>query len=177
MLYLSGISLAVLDAAQRGRLLAALARHRARGVRIAFDSNVRPALWADLATAAEWLTAALRTADIALVSLDDERRLAGDADAAACAGRIAALGPPEVVVKQGAAGALLRVDGAQRPIPPVPASRVTDTTAAGDSFNGAYLAVRLLGAEPVHAATTAAELASHVVRHPGALIPKDAMPI
>jgi 2-dehydro-3-deoxygluconokinase len=54
---------------------------------------------------------------------------------------------------------------------------VADTTAAGDSFNGAYLAVRLLGAEPTDAAATAAELASHVVRHTGALIPKEAMPV
>jgi len=176
LIYLSGISLAVLDAAQRERLLAALARHRAAGVRIAFDTNLRPALWTDLATADTWLDAALRTADIALVSLDDEQRLQADRGPGACAGRIAALGPREIVVKQGAAGALLQVDGAQQPVPPVRAPHVADTTAAGDSFNGAYLAVRLMGGNPVDAAAAGAKLASHVVRHVGALIPKETMP-
>jgi 2-dehydro-3-deoxygluconokinase len=177
LVYLSGVSLAVLDAPQRRRLLAALARHRADGVRVAFDTNLRPALWPDLATAAEWLTAGLGVADLALVSFEDEQRLFEDADPGACAARIAALGPHEIVVKQGAAGALLHVDGAQQPVPPVPTAVVADTTAAGDSFNGAYLAMRLMGAEPVAAAAAGAKLASHVVRHTGALIPTDAMPL
>jgi 2-dehydro-3-deoxygluconokinase len=177
LVYLSGISLAVLDPSQRRRLLEALARHRRGGVQVAVDTNLRPALWPDLATAADWLGAALRTADIALVSFDDERRLFDDATPADCATRIAAAGPREIVVKQGASGALLQVDGAAQPVPPVPASAVADTTAAGDSFNGAYLAVRLMGGNPVDAAAAGAELASHVVRHTGALIPKERMPI
>jgi len=177
MLYLSGISLAILDDRQRRRLLDALNRHREAGVTIAFDSNLRPALWRDLESARQVLTSALAAADIALVSLEDEQRLFDDDDAGACAARIERLGPTEVVVKQGASGALLRVDGAQMPVPPVPASQVADTTAAGDSFNGGYLALRLLGANPPDAAAAGAKLASHVVRHQGALIPKAAMPV
>ncbi|WP_084627895.1 PfkB family carbohydrate kinase [Elstera litoralis] len=51
-----------------------------------------------------------------------------------------------------------------------------DTTAAGDSFAAGYLAARLGGAS-VHAAALAAHrLASIVIQHPGAIIPKAAMP-
>ena len=42
LLYVSGITLAILGAAGRHRLFEALARARARGAIIAFDSNYRP---------------------------------------------------------------------------------------------------------------------------------------
>lgn len=42
LLYVSGITLAILGAAGRDRLFEALARARARGAIIAFDSNYRP---------------------------------------------------------------------------------------------------------------------------------------
>jgi 2-dehydro-3-deoxygluconokinase len=57
----------------------------------------------------------------------------------------------------------------------VPAQRVeqvVDTTAAGDSFSAAYLARRLLGGSPVQAAEAGHRLASQVIQHPGALIPR-----
>ena len=50
-LYLSGISIAILDDAARDRLADGLTRFRARGGRVAFDSNYRPVLWPDLTTA------------------------------------------------------------------------------------------------------------------------------
>ena len=53
---------------------------------------------------------------------------------------------------------------------------VVDTTAAGDSFAAAYLAARLAGAEPVEAARAGHALAGVVVCHPGAIIPRTAMP-
>jgi len=45
-----------------------------------------------------------------------------------------------------------------------------DTTAAGDSFAGAYLAARLSGASAVAAATAGADLAGRVIQHRGAII-------
>jgi 2-dehydro-3-deoxygluconokinase len=65
------------------------------------------------------------------------------------------------------------------PVQEVPTQRVAqvvDTTAAGDSFAGAYLAARLAGAEAAAAAAAGNALAARVVQHRGALMPRDAMP-
>ncbi len=49
-----------------------------------------------------------------------------------------------------------------------------DTTAAGDSFNAAYIAARLSGDGPQAAAAAAHRLAGEVIRHRGAIMPRDA---
>jgi 2-dehydro-3-deoxygluconokinase len=54
-------------------------------------------------------------------------------------------------------------------------SRVVDTTAAGDSFGGAYLAARSAGATPIAAAKMAALMAAVVIAHPGAIAPNDSI--
>jgi 2-dehydro-3-deoxygluconokinase len=53
---------------------------------------------------------------------------------------------------------------------------VVDTTAAGDSFGAAYLAARLSGSDPEQAAHAGHRLAGAVIRHRGAIIPREAMP-
>jgi sugar/nucleoside kinase (ribokinase family) len=53
---------------------------------------------------------------------------------------------------------------------------VVDTTGAGDSFNSAYLAARLLGIEPIKAALWGHALAAKVIAQPGAIIPLTTMP-
>lgn len=53
-----------------------------------------------------------------------------------------------------------------------PAPRVVDTTAAGDSFNGAYLAARLTGADEPQAMRLAHDQAVRVIGQPGAIIPR-----
>ena len=66
-------------------------------------------------------------------------------------------------------------DGALR-VPVEEPVRVVDTTAAGDSFNAAYMAARLAGLAPTEAARVGHRVAGAVVGHPGAIIPRSAMP-
>jgi 2-dehydro-3-deoxygluconokinase len=178
LIYFSGISLSLYGEAGRQRLLDGLDRARAGGVRIAFDTNYRPRGWAGAEAARAAMNAALARVDIALCSLDDERAVHGDADAAAAAGRLHAAGVGEVVIKLGAEGALIAPgEGAARTVPAIRLDQpVVDTTAAGDSFNAAYLAARLAGRDPADAARAGHRLAAEVVRHPGAIIPREAMP-
>lgn len=175
-LYFSGISLAILPPAGRARLLAAAAALRARGAAVIFDNNYRPRLWPDTAAAREAFTQALAVATMALVTLDDEAlRLDRPLDEALLADTLA-LPVPELVVKRGASPTLLRLAGeAPRAVPTEPVAQVVDTTAAGDSFAGAYLAARLAGASAEQAARAGNRLAARVVQHPGAIIPLERM--
>ncbi len=176
-LYFSGISLAILPPDARERLWAVAARLRARGAVVAFDNNYRPRLWPDRAVARAAFARSVALASVALLTLDDEVALhADDGDAAAQLARSLAAPCPEVVVKRGAQSTLVRVgDAAPHEVPVQPAPRVVDTTAAGDSFAGAYLAARLSGADAATAAAAGNRLAGRVVQHRGALIDPAAM--
>jgi 2-dehydro-3-deoxygluconokinase len=175
-LYFSGITLAVLAPEARERFRAALLAARARGGKVAFDSNFRPALWPDRAAAREILMGFLPAVTHALPTFDDEQALFGDTDSAATLRRYADAGVPEIVVKRGPQGCTLRVDGNARDVPvPAPITPV-DTTAAGDAFNAGYLAARLTGATPERAARAGHGLAGAVIQHPGAIIPRAATP-
>lgn len=170
-LYFSGISLAILDAAARERLFETARRVRAHGGRVVFDNNYRSRLWADAPTARAAYAEALALADVALVTLDDEQLLYGDTSLAESRARSLAGPCGEVVIKQGGGPVIVRL-GADEPIEvsAVRVERVVDTTAAGDSFAGAYLAARLSGAAAVDAAAAGAQLASRVIQHRGAII-------
>jgi 2-dehydro-3-deoxygluconokinase len=171
LVYLSGITLAVLSPAARRDLALFLATFRAAGGLVAFDSNYRPRLWPDAAQARATIGAFWRLTDVGLPSIDDEAALWGDADAGATLRRLAAAGVRRGALKRGAEGPLaIGWEGALPPFPPERAPR--DTTAAGDSFNGAYLAAMLAGAPPPACLAAGHALASRVVRHPGAIIPR-----
>lgn len=175
MLYVSGITLSILDDPQRAALVGLLAAVRGQGGQVVFDGNFRPHGWPDPAAARRWYEAALRQATIALPTFEDEQRLFGDATPEATVARLHGLGLAEIAVKLGPAGALLAAGGAVTSVATEPVEAI-DTTAAGDSFNGGYLAARLLGRDPLAAAHIGNRLAGATVRHPGALIPPDAMP-
>ena len=177
VLYLSGISLAILAPAARERLFALVRRLRERGAWLVFDNNYRARLWPDAASARAAFERFLAEADIALVTLDDALALAPAEPAADVLARTLALPCAEVVVKRGAAPALVRVAGAPlAEVAPPRVERVVDTTAAGDSFAAGYLAARLRGLAPDRAAGVGNRLAACVIGHPGAIIDADAMP-
>lgn len=83
-------------------------------------------------------------------------------------------GVPEVLLTRGEAGAIASRDGERWLIAVEEPRQVVDTTAAGDAFNGAYLAARLRGAGPAEAGLAAARLSAEVVAHPGAIAPRAA---
>jgi 2-dehydro-3-deoxygluconokinase len=173
LIYFSGITLGILTPAARERLIAALAERRQQGATIAYDTNFRPALWPDEDEARAAMETALMVADIALPTFDDEQRLFGDATPEAAAERVASFGVKEVVIKNGDAPCLVVADGRQESVPPVKPRRMVDTTGAGDSFGGAYLAARLMGRPPVEAAELGHRVAAEVVGVHGALAPID----
>lgn len=176
LVYLSGITLSVFDRPSRDRLFGLLARARATGARIAFDTNFRPRGWPDQAEAASVFDRAFRASDIVLAGVEDHELLYGSADPNELTARLQAAGVTEAVVKLAdPACRVVSADGTETVVAePVPV--VVDTTAAGDSFAAGYLAARRAGRPPVQAAQVGHRLAGAVVGHSGAIIPLAAMP-
>ncbi|MBM2712008.1 sugar kinase [Mesorhizobium caraganae] len=170
LVYFSGITLAILNAAARKTLLAAVAKARAAGSLVAFDPNYRPRLWQSREEAQAAILDALAVTDIALPTFPDEQMLFGDAAPQATAARFGKL-VGEVVVKNGEEPALIATGGTLQPVPAQHVATPVDTTGAGDSFNGGYLAARLAGHAPAEAVQRAHRVAAAVVQVRGALAP------
>ena len=115
----------------------------------------------------------LSAADLALPGVDDHKVLFNDADSPAVLARLVSYGVQEIIVKNGKEGVLALVDGDSFHSPVVQVKKVVDTTAAGDSYNGGYLAARLQGKSAKAACQYAATLAAFVVEHTGAIVAKD----
>src|SRR3954451_19079766 len=173
LLYFSGITLSLYGDAGRARFVKVLDSARAQGRRIAFDTNFRPRGWPDRAVAQAAYRTAFDRANIVLASTEDLELLFG------------AEGVQEILSHRSSAELVLklatpacRVISADRDeeVEAEPVASVVDTTAAGDSFAAAYIAARLSGVAPREAAYAGHRLAGAVVRHPGAIIPRAAMP-
>ncbi|HEY8595099.1 MAG TPA: sugar kinase [Devosiaceae bacterium] len=170
LVYFSGITLGILTPDARAALLGALASARKKGARLAFDPNIRPALWPDEDALRDAITAAASISDIVMPTHTDEQPVFGDETPAATAQRYRDLGVAEVVVKDGAEPALVAYDEGHVLVGAEDNVDVIDATGAGDSFNGAYLAARLSGHAPLEAARAAHRTAATVIGHHGALV-------
>ena len=168
LIYVSGISLAILTPEDRAEALALLQGVSDAGGRIAFDPNLRPALWPSLEAAREAFEAAVRFADILLPSRQDIETLYGEKGSTAQLRLLTALGAREIALTAEGDDALI-FDGQVHALTP-PKAQVVDTSGGGDSFNGAYLAARLHGASAAEAGVRGLALAARVVEQPGALI-------
>jgi 2-dehydro-3-deoxygluconokinase len=177
LIYFSGITLSLYSALGLGRFLAVLEVARQQGAKVAFDGNFRPRAWkGDLQRTRTVFIETLKRVDIALPTFDDEAVLWGDPSPESTVDRLQAFGIGEIVVKNGPNSALVATTGGKesyQEFVPVPEVLVpVDATAAGDAFNAGYLAARLSGTVPAQAAGVAHRLAGHVIRHPGALLPR-----
>ncbi|WED24600.1 sugar kinase [Vibrio sp. JC009] len=176
MIYISGISLAILPEDCREMLLNVLEACRKDGVLIAFDNNYRPRLWESSENAQSWYQHVLKLTDIAFLTYDDEEALWGDTSEEQAIARTQDLGVSEIVIKRGGDACFVITPEARYSVAPAPVSNIIDTTAAGDSFSAGYLAKRILGGSCEESAAAGHKVAGTVIQYRGAVINKDVMP-
>lgn len=172
VVYLSGITLAVLEPEARTSLIEACRAVRNSGRYVVFDSNFRGTLWHDLSTAKDCYERMLTATVLALPTLDDFSELLPGANAAELIAWLSKLGVAETCLKQGTRPPIVWADGHQEQIACKFVDDPKDTTAAGDSFSAGYIASRLRGASPLDSAVRGHEVASFVVQHNGAIVSK-----
>ena len=167
IIYLSAITLAILPSDIRSGLLDWLEGWDGT---VVFDSNFRPLLWESTEAARLAVSRAWRRADIGLPSLDDEMGLFENRGETEVLERLRSCGLKHGVLKRGARGPL-SLSGQRFPRADYPvAEKVVDTTAAGDSFNGGYLAALYSGATQREAMISGHKLAVEVIRNAGAIV-------
>ena len=170
LVYLSGITLAILRPMVRSQMMLTLDDFRACGGLVAFDSNHRPQLWGSAAEARQANLAMWSCVDIALPSVDDELEIHGESDEREVLDRLRGFGIRCGALKRGSAGPVA-VDCSVDGLTFAPASGVVDSTAAGDSFNAGFLAETVKGGSQAEAMRTGHALASLVVQSNGAIVP------
>jgi len=170
IVYFSGITLAILPEDDRAAFVAALAQARREGRTVAFDPNIRLRLWPDSQTMARAISEAAAAASIVFPTFPDEQDVFGDADPASCADRYRRLGADVVIVKNGEYPCLGVSSGEEVAVDAVSVPRPVDTTGAGDSFNGAFLAAMAAGAGLAESITAGHKTAAHTIGGRGALV-------
>ena len=173
--FFSGISLAILDEASRSKLWALISELKQAGTQIYFDPNYRPKLWRSIDETRAAFEQAFSLSDLILPSLEDMQQLWDAASFEDAAMKLRQFAPDAaLVIKDGPAGILYADETEQFHLPVTPVANVVDTTAAGDSFNGSFIAARIAGKSAHDALDFAARVAAEVIQHKGAVITMDA---
>lgn len=172
--FYSGISLAILADEDRDKLWLLLETLRSEGVKIVFDPNYRPKLWAQTRDIKAIYERAFSLCDLLLPGIEDFEHLYGSKTADDVMSVLAAFTIPEVILKNGPEKVTCYVAGNDAvDVKITPVKHVVDTTSAGDSFNGAFLASRLQGKDIVSSVGFAASVAGEVIQHKGAIVPTE----
>ena len=176
LVYLSGITLAILPQEVRNRFYAWAKRYRRLGGKIAFDSNYRPSLWENRQTARLETAKMWASCDIALPSLSDELELFDSDGEREVIARLRDAGASLGSLKRGDRGPV-SLSGDVLEFATVPPQAIVDTTAAGDSFNAGYLAAFVRRSDPVACISAGYDLASEVIKHRGAICSVEVNPV
>ncbi|MBU3020431.1 sugar kinase [Aestuariibacter sp. A3R04] len=172
-IFLSGITLSLYSSDTRKMLCDFLQYFRGRGGLVIFDNNYRPRNWSSVSEASAAFNEIMHIADLALLSMEDEIALHGEHSMPNCLARWLKSGATEVVIKNGAEGVLAgnTTDSFKVAVPTV--VKPVDTTAAGDSFNGAFLASKARGQSLAMCVRAGQYCAAQVIMHKGAIVPRD----
>ena len=168
ILHVSGISQAISTVAADA-VFAAIETVKGAGGRVSYDTNLRQGLW-PLERARAITHAAMSRCDFALPGLDDALHLTGLTDPDAIADFYLKLGAGVVALTMGTDGTLVATPDDRRRIKGRQLQAV-DATAAGDTFDGAFLARILAGDEPYQAARYANAAAALSTQGYGAVAP------
>lgn len=173
ILHVSGISQAISDCAADA-VFEAIGLTRTAGGKVSYDTNLRLKLW-PLERARAVTHAAMAQCDIALPGLEDAQLLTGLTEPDAIVDFYLRLGASVVALTLGAEGTLVatpderaRVQGRM--------VKAVDATAAGDTFDGAFLARVAAGDTPFEAARYANAAAALSTLGYGAVAPMPRRP-
>lgn len=170
IVYVTGITMAILDDMGRNVLLDMMRDARAAGKTVVFDSNLRPRLWPGTQHMTEAVMRAAAVSDVVLPSFDDEAAFFGDKDMSATSARYVNAGATTVVVKNGEGQICFHNQGEEGVVTPPAAAQVVDTTSAGDSFNAGFLVSFAQSDDIETAILQGAKVARHVIGQKGALV-------
>lgn len=140
-------SLSLTDQPAREATIFALEKAKELGCIVTYDPNYRASLWENEETAMEQMRSLIPYADIMKISDEECALLTGDADPCGAAAILGEKGVKIVTVTLGADGALVYMKGISMHVPGFVPAKVADTTGAGDSFFGGFVA-KLLQTEP-----------------------------
>ena len=168
ILHVSGISQAISSTAA-DTVFEAIGVVKKAGGMVSYDTNLRLKLW-PIERARAVTHAAMAQCDIALPGMDDAVLLTGLDDPFAIVEFYQNLGPKIVALTLGAKGTLVATEE-DRQIVPVREVEAIDATAAGDTFDGAFLARVAAGDDPFEAARYANAAAALATLGYGAVAP------
>jgi 2-dehydro-3-deoxygluconokinase len=172
IVFLSGISLAILLPEQREMLWALIKEAKQSGAKIIFDPNYRPHLWESKEIAQQQTIKAFELSDQVLPGVEDLTGLFGKNTVQECLDYCAEFSFEEVILKQGADSVHVVNKYGHEEIKIKPSDNVVDTTSAGDAFNGLYLGSRLQNFSVKQSVEFANYGACQVIATPGAIMPK-----
>ncbi|HET8631345.1 MAG TPA: sugar kinase [Thermomicrobiales bacterium] len=161
----TGISLAL------GETLAATTRRamelaREAGCTVCFDPNLRPSLWS-IEQARAGLLPVIAGVDVLLSGLQEMRALLETEEIGAIMAWCRERGVGQVVLKDGARGSHVLIDGEARLVPPVEVGEEVDPVGAGDAFDAGFVSGLLRGWDPHRCALLGNIAGAYATQTPG----------
>ena len=141
------------DGPSRETSFAVMEQAKSMGVPVAFDPNLRPALWSDLDDAKNTILRAFPFTDILKLSEEEFSFLTGQSPSQTAVRQFCSSYPVQaLLLTKGPKGGSVFSGGHTVELPAYPAKTI-DTTAAGDAFTGAFLCRLAELNKPINACT------------------------